>query len=247
MLRRGVDAGKDQSYFLFSLTQDAAGVRACSRSAICPKDEVREYARRRGLPVADKPDSQEICFIPDNDYRSFVTQERARTRRATARSSTSRAACSAATPASTASRSASARGSACSVSPTGAPLYVLALRPADQQVVVGPKASLERTRLTASGVNWIAEEPAGALRVAAQIRHHHQAAPAAVRSLGDGRAEVVFDAPQLAITPGQAVVFYDGDASSAGAGSTRRRRETAESAKHAETNVLLCDLCDLRG
>ena len=103
------------------------------------------------------------------------------------------------------------KGLGLSTSPTGAPMYVLALRPAEQQVVVGPKASLERTTLTASGVNWIVEEPAGALRVAAQIRHHHQAAPAAVRSLGDGRAEVVFDAPQIAITPGQAVVFYDGD------------------------------------
>jgi tRNA-uridine 2-sulfurtransferase len=90
-------------------------------------------------------------------------------------------------------------------------MYVLALRPSDQQVVVGPKASLEQARLTASGVNWIAEEPAGTLRVMAQIRHHHQAAAAGVRSLGEGRAEVSFDEPQLAISPGQAVVFYDGD------------------------------------
>jgi tRNA-uridine 2-sulfurtransferase len=88
---------------------------------------------------------------------------------------------------------------------------VLALRPADQQVVVGPKSSLERTRLTASGVNWIVEEPAAPLRIAAQIRHRHQAAPATVRALGDAHAEVVFDTPQLAISPGQAVVFYDGD------------------------------------
>ena len=91
-------------------------------------------------------------------------------------------------------------------------MYVLALRPADQQVVVGPKSSLERTTLTASGVNWIDPEPADTRRVTAQIRHRHEAAPASVRSLGDGRAEAVFDEPQLAITPGQAVVFYDGDA-----------------------------------
>jgi tRNA-specific 2-thiouridylase len=97
-------------------------------------------------------------------------------------------------------------------SPTGTPMYVLALRPADQQVVVGPKSSLERTTLTASGVNWIDPEPADTRRVTAQIRHRHEAAPASVRSLGDGRAEAVFDEPQLAITPGQAVVFYDGDA-----------------------------------
>ena len=73
------------------------------------------------------------------------------------------------------------------------------------------KASLEQTRLTASGVNWMVEEPAGTLRVTAQIRHHHQPAAAAVRSLGGARAEAIFDAPQLAISPGQAVVFYDGD------------------------------------
>jgi tRNA-specific 2-thiouridylase len=91
------------------------------------------------------------------------------------------------------------------------PMYVLALRPAERQVVVGPKASLEQVRLTASGVNWIALPPADERRVAAQIRHHHQAAPAAVRPLADGRAEVLFDEPQLAISPGQAVVFYDGD------------------------------------
>ena len=84
-------------------------------------------------------------------------------------------------------------------------------RPAEQQVVVGPKAALERTTLTASGVNWIASSRPGRWRVAAQIRHRHQAAPATVRPLGDARAEVIFDAPQLAITPGQAVVFYDGD------------------------------------
>jgi len=90
-------------------------------------------------------------------------------------------------------------------------MYVLQLRPADRQVVVGPKSSLERTTLTASGVNWIAEEPCAPVRAAVQIRHRHQAAPAAVRSLGDASAEVVFDTPQLAITPGQAVVFYDGD------------------------------------
>jgi len=72
-LRRGVDAAKDQSYFLFSLTQDQL---ACALFPVgdLPKDEVREHARRRRLPVADKPDSQEICFIPDNDYRTFVTK-----------------------------------------------------------------------------------------------------------------------------------------------------------------------------
>jgi len=209
VLRRGADASKDQSYFLFSLTQAQL---ACAVFPVgdLPKDDVREYARRHRLPVADKPDSQDICFIPDNDYRAFVTNSVPDAAREgvfvdeTGRVLGRHAGIHRFTVG-------QRKGLGLS-SPTGAPMYVLAMRPADQQVIVGPKASLEQTTLTASGVNWIIEEPAGTLRVEAQIRHHHQAAPAAVRSLGEGRAEVVFDAPQLAISPGQAVVFYDGDA-----------------------------------
>ena len=79
-------------------------------------------------------------------------------------------------------------------------------------MVVGPRRELERTTLTASLVNWISgQAPEGALRVTAQIRHRHQPAAASVKSLGDGRAALEFDTPQIAITPGQAVVFYDED------------------------------------
>ncbi|MGH9144211.1 MAG: tRNA 2-thiouridine(34) synthase MnmA, partial [Vicinamibacterales bacterium] len=203
-LRRGVDATKDQSYFLFSLTQTQLA-SAIFPVGDLPKDEVRQYARRRRLPVANKPDSQEICFIPDNDYRTFVTRSIPETARAGA----------------FVDERGQVLGSHAGIhrftvgqrkglglpSPTGTAMYVLALRRADQQVVVGPRTSLERTHLTASGVNWMVEEPAGPVRVAAQIRHRHEAAPAAVSSLGDRRARVVFDTPQLAISPGQAVVF----------------------------------------
>ena len=103
------------------------------------------------------------------------------------------------------------KGLGLSGSPTGAPVYVLALDAADRRVVVGPKTSLERTTLTASGVNWILDAPGAPRRVTAQIRHRHQPAPATVRALEPGRAEAVFDSPQIAVTPGQAVVFYDGD------------------------------------
>ena len=210
LLKRGVDPAKDQSYFLFSLTQEQLA-RAVFPVGDRPKEAVREYARRRKLPVADKPDSQEICFIPDNDYAAFVTKHvpdaarggphprRAgpRRRRPCGHPPLHGRAAQGAGPLLVAHRRADVRAGA--------------LKPVERQVVVGPKASLERTSLTASGVNWIAEEPATWRRVTAQIRHRHEAAPSAVRPLGAGCAEVLFDMPQIAVAPGQAVVFYDGD------------------------------------
>jgi tRNA-uridine 2-sulfurtransferase len=207
-LRRGVDASKDQSYFLFSLTQDQLA-HAIFPVGDRPKDAVRDYARRRRLPVADKPDSQEICFIPDHDYRSFVAKHAPDAARAGVfvdqqgrvlgthegihRFTVGQR-----------------KGLGLAAQPP-APLYVVALRPADQQVVVGPRSALERTTLTASAVNWIAGEPDEVIRATVQIRHRHPAAPARVRSLGGAHAEVIFDEPQVAVTPGQAVVFYDGE------------------------------------
>ena len=207
-LRRGVDAGKDQSYFLFSLTQSQLE-RAVFPVGDRPKDAVREYARQRQLPVADKPDSQEICFIPDNDYRAFVEQRRPESEQ----------------PGSFVDEQGRVLGHHQGIhrftvgqrkglgltSPSAQPLYVLGLQPADQKVIVGPKSSLERTTLEASGVNWLIAEPGEPVRAAVQIRHRHQAAPAEVRATGPGLASVTFDTPQLAVTPGQAVVFYDGD------------------------------------
>jgi tRNA-specific 2-thiouridylase len=204
VLKRAIDPSKDQAYFLFSLTQEQLA-HAMFPVGDRPKDAVRAYARERNLPVADKPDSQEICFIPDHDYARFVGER---------------------TPAAGGAilsedghvlgrhdgihRYTVGQRKGLGLS-TGSPLYVLELRPADRQVIVGPRTSLEKTTLTASGVNWIVEETEHPLRVSAQIRHRHQAAPATVRSLGTGRAEVVFDLPQVAITPGQAVVFYSAD------------------------------------
>jgi tRNA-specific 2-thiouridylase len=211
LLKRGVDPGKDQSYFLFSLTQDQLA-HAVFPVGDRPKEAVRDYARRRRLPVADKPDSQEICFIPDDDYAEFVTRNAPDAAREgvivdeQGRVLGSHAGVHRFTVGQRKGLGLSSSGGAAS-----APLYVLALRPADRQVVVGPRAALEQTRLTASGVNWVVEAPSGPLRVAAQIRHRHQPAPATVRSLGDAHAEAVFDTPQIAVTPGQAVVFYDGE------------------------------------
>jgi tRNA-uridine 2-sulfurtransferase len=209
LLKRGIDTTKDQAYFLFSLTQDQLA-RACFPVGDRAKDAVRDYARMRKLPVADKPDSQEICFIPDDDYASFVTSRSPETAR----------------PGTIVDESGQQlgrhagihrftvgqrKGLGLSSSPTGKPLYVLALNPADSQVIVGPRPSLERRALAASSVNWIVGEPTAAVRATVQIRHRHQPAAATVRALGDGRAEVVFDQPQIAVTPGQAAVFYEND------------------------------------
>jgi tRNA-specific 2-thiouridylase len=95
---------------------------------------------------------------------------------------------------------------------SGRPMYVLEINADAGRVVVGPRASLDRTTLTASDVNWIIDTPPSTWRrVSAQIRHRHRAADGRVRALTDGRAELAFDNPQPAVTPGQAVVFYDGD------------------------------------
>jgi tRNA-specific 2-thiouridylase len=219
VLKRGIDAAKDQSYFLFSLTQDQLA-RAVFPIGDRPKDAVREYARRRKLPVADKPDSQEICFIPDNDYARFITTHAPHMADAQGAivDETGRALGRHEGVHRFTVGQRKGLGLSNSInSPDGAPVYVLSLDAAAQRVVVGPKSSLERTTLTASSVNWMTSEPPGPLRVTAQIRHRHQAAPATVRPVGAGRstpsaqAELHFDAPQIAVTPGQAVVFYQDD------------------------------------
>jgi tRNA-specific 2-thiouridylase len=171
------------------------------------KDAVRDYARELKLPVADKPDSQEICFIPDDDYASFVT---ARAPHMAAGGVIVDEAGRVVGSHEGIHRFTVGQRKGLGLS-SPSPRYVLKLRPAEQQVVVGPKSSLERTTLTASGVNWILGEPEAPLRVTAQIRHRHHAAPAVARASGDGRAELIFDSPQVAITPGQPVVFYDGE------------------------------------
>jgi tRNA-specific 2-thiouridylase len=206
-LKRGIDASKDQSYFLFSLTQDQLG-RALFPVGDRAKDAVREYAHQRRLPVAAKPDSQEICFIPDHDYASFVAKQSpdaARTGVVVDEDGQVLAHHDGI------HRFTVGQRKGLGLRATGSPMYVIALKANEREVVVGPRTSLERTTLTASGVNWIEGVRDGTVRASVQIRHRHAAAPSSVRSLGEGRAEVVFDAPQIAVTPGQAAVFYDGD------------------------------------
>lgn len=207
LLKRSADTGKDQSYFLFSLTQDQLAAAVFPVGGLT-KAQVRDEARRLGLKVADKPDSQEICFVPDNDYAAFVEKQAPAVGRAGA------------IVAEDGRRLGSHGGvhrftvgqrKGLGIS-APAPLYVLKIDAEAATVTVGPRNALEQTALTASGVNWISmDPPAGWTAVTAQIRHRHAPAPGRVRALDDGRAELVFDTPQSAITPGQAVVFYDGD------------------------------------
>lgn len=206
-LLRSADRDKDQTYFLFSLTQDQLAHALFPVGALT-KTDVRAEARRLGLAVADKPDSHEICFVPNGDAGGFVERHlpapvtdgeivdsggRVLGRhRGLHRYTVGQR-----------------RGLGLS---TGAPLYVLRLDPADTRVVVGPREELGRRDLTASGVNWIAGAPPdGPRRVTARIRHRHTDATATVTADVSGHASLTFDDPQLAITPGQAVVFYDGD------------------------------------
>ncbi len=207
VLRRGADHAKDQTYFLFSLTQDQLQ-RASFPVGHLDKTAVREHAERLRLRVAAKPDSQEICFVPDGDYAGFIERAAPKLRR----------------PGTFVDQSGDIVGSHQGVHrftvgqrrglglSASAPLYVLEIRPQTAEVVVGPRAALGRTTLTASQVNWISGRPEPDWRaVTAQIRHRHTPASAHVRALDANRAELAFDEPQSAVTPGQAVVFYDGD------------------------------------
>ncbi len=207
VLKRGADRAKDQSYFLFSLTQ-AQLARASFPVGSLTKAEVRNEARRLGVAVAEKPDSQEICFVPTGDYAAFVAKKQPDVARDGA--IVDEHGVKVGEHAGVHRFTIGQRKGLGIAAP--APLYVLKIEPATNTVVVGAREALDRTQLTASGVNWIGEEaPGGWRRVEAQIRHRHAPASARVRALDGDRAELEFETPQPAITPGQAVVFYDAD------------------------------------
>ena len=206
-LYRGADNSKDQTYFLFSLTQQQLA-RAAFPVGHLDKHTVRAHAERLKLHVTQKPDSQEICFVPDGDYAAFVERKAPQaTRPGTVVNADGRVLGTHGGV----HRFTIGQRRGLGLSSTE-PLYVTAINPESAQVVVGSRDDLGRTSLKASKVNWISgHAPADWLRVSAQIRHRHSAAPAKVRSTDEGRIELEFDTPQTAITPGQAVVFYDGD------------------------------------
>jgi tRNA-specific 2-thiouridylase len=212
-LFRGRNHQKDQSYFLWELTQ-AQLARSLFPLGEMSKPEVREVARDSDLAVAEKAESQEICFVPDGDYAGFIDRYLA------AEGGTARL------PG--AGEIVDAAGKhlgehdgihhytigqrrGIGVSHERA-LYVSAIDAVKNQIVVGPEEELLRSDFTAAGVNWIAfDEPAVPVRADVRVRYRHQAEPATIEVRPNGRVRVTFDLPQRAITPGQATVFYRGD------------------------------------
>ena len=212
-LLQACDKNKDQSYFLFELTQSQLS-KAMFPLGDLEKEQVRQIARRYGLPVAEKAESQEICFIPDGNYAAFV--ERHYDEIGGDQSSK---------PFSP-GKIIDSEGRELGIHPGihcftigqrrglgiahTEPLYVLEIRPEDNIVVVGERSELGRQRCRVVTLNWIAIHGlTGPLHVRAKIRSRHIAAPCTIAPAEDGSVDVLFDFPQRAISPGQACVFYN--------------------------------------
>jgi tRNA-uridine 2-sulfurtransferase len=212
MLKRPADRSKDQTYFLFGLTQDQLS-RTLFPLGGMTKPHVRELAAKHGLAIAEKPDSQEICFVPGGDYKRFIDAYLAEQGE---------------TLPDTAGELVTTNGEVIGEHSgihnftvgqrkglgiaTGSPLYVIQISGAQKQVVVGGDDHLYSRALRTKRVNLISvddlHEP---MRVSVKIRHRHEPAAAVIEGAENDEILVTFDEPQRAITPGQAAVFYDGD------------------------------------
>jgi tRNA-uridine 2-sulfurtransferase len=212
-MRASTDTSKDQTYFLFGLTQ-AQLARTLFPLGGMIKAQVRELAKELGLPVAEKSDSQEICFVPNGDYAAFINAyfaEQGIDPAETQGEIVDTAGHVLGTHAGTHHFTVGQRRGLRVAAPEA--LYVIATEPATQRVVVGRGDALMRQSLTAREVNWLSIAAPQAPRPAqVKIRNKHAAAQATLIPTGDdSRIEVQFEQPQRAVTPGQAAVFYDGD------------------------------------
>lgn len=211
-LLRARDDSKDQSYFLWGLSQDQL-----SRSEFplgeLTKQEVRAAARHANLPVAEKPESMELCFVPNGNYVQFIHAY-----------SNERGIAVQNGKGEIVNESGEVIGRHNGVHnftigqrkglgfAAGRPLYVLAIDAEKNRVVVGEDDVLRKTICEVEQVNWVSiRNPNEPLRATVKIRHKHEPAPATVEPIRDNCARITFDSPQRAITPGQAAVFYDGD------------------------------------
>lgn len=225
-LFRGKNHWKDQSYFLWELTQDQLS-RAYFPLGEMLKSEVRDIARDANLYTAEKQESQEICFVPDGDYSGFIDRYLEHENRADEIPE--------------GGEIVTAKGEKLG-SHTGIhrytigqrrglgiahekPLYVVQIERARNQIIVGEREELEQTEFTAKGVNWIAfADPKEPVRAEVKVRYRHEPAAAEIYALENNRAKIVFDQPQRAITPGQATIFYRGE-ETLGGGWIERKSE----------------------
>jgi tRNA-uridine 2-sulfurtransferase len=211
-LLRARDNSKDQSYFLWGLTQ-----AQLSRSEFplgeLTKDEVREAARRANLPVAEKPESMELCFVPNGNYVQFIHAYA----REDGRPITDKEGDIVTEDGAVLGRHSGVHNYTVGQRKglgfaTGKAIYVLAIDPEKNRVIVGEDDALRATSFEIENVNWVSiVEPSAPLRAQVKIRHKHEPAAATIEALPGLRALITFDAPQRAITPGQAAVAYDGD------------------------------------
>lgn len=205
-LCRGLDESKDQSYVLFGIDRKVLP-RLLFPVGDRRKDEIREFARQLGLRVADKKDSQEICFVPDGDYAAFVRRRRGEIDLSGEIVTTD---------GQVVGRHegienytiGQRKGLGVAF---GEPRYVVRLERDTQRVVIGAQEELACRSLTAREANWLIEPPAAPLRCTAKIRYRNHAKPATVTCLPGERLCVEFDEPRHGVAPGQAVVCYDGD------------------------------------
>jgi tRNA-specific 2-thiouridylase len=214
LLKRPADSSKDQTYFLFGLTQDQLS-RTVFPLGDMTKPQVRELARHHGLALAEKPDSQEICFVPGGDYKRFIDAYLAEQGESLSLPDT------AGDLVTTNGEVIGEHGGVHNFTvgqrkglgvATGSPLYVIQISGANKQVIVGREEHLYSHTLRARRINLISvDDVREPMRVAVKIRHRHEPAPAMIERTGAGEILATFDQPQRAITPGQAAVFYDGE------------------------------------
>jgi len=211
-LLRAVDREKDQSYFLFQLDQEQLAQAWFPLGAL-RKEEVREQARALGLVTADKPESQEICFVPDGDYAAVVEAMRPAVARGRAGGDIVDASGRVLGRHEGVHRFTVGQRKGLGLS-TGEPLYVVRIDAARSRVVVGRRAELASSRAHVRDVHWVAGvPPAGGVRACVRVRHGHVGTAASVEPATGGAARVSFDEPVEAVSPGQAAVFYGlGDA-----------------------------------
>lgn len=205
-LVKGRDLSKDQSYVLFGLKRELLE-HVLFPVGDYPKPEIREFSRRAGLRVADKPDSQEICFVPDNDYAGFIRRYRGEYDTAGELVDTA---------GNVVGRHRGYEhftiGQRKGLGVTfGEPRFVIAVEAETKRVVIGTRQDLERRELEADNINWLIDRVPQSFRCTAKIRYLHAGADAEVEILEGNRLRVRFDEPQHGVAPGQALVLYDND------------------------------------